>query len=78
MRQHESDLVIVKMSRFVLEFDDAGDVHSLHRCLDRPLFLIVERKLGNAYHWDLPTLVRKDGETLRQTAERAGKPLIKK
>ena len=61
-----------KTFRLLSEFDKTNDVHTHDRNLDRPLYLVVERKIGSIYHWDLPTTIRKEGETLRQTAERAG------
>jgi len=47
------------------------DVKSVHRRLDIPLRLLARYKLGDDQYWDLPWVVRKDGESLRDTAERA-------
>ena len=44
---------------FFSEADETNDIHSVDRCLDRPIYLLVERKLGNAFHWDLPTTITK-------------------
>ena len=51
----------------------------MDRALDRPLYLAVQRILNNSdpvapkefLSWDLPTAVRREGETMRQVAERA-------
>lgn len=53
------------------EADEKNDVRSLRRALHRPLHLIVERKVGSDLFWDLPTVINKGGETMRETAERA-------
>lgn len=47
------------------------DKRSLNRSLDRPLHLLVQRRLGDSLIWDLPTVIRQEGESLRQVAERA-------
>jgi large subunit ribosomal protein L46 len=44
--------------------------------LDRPLRLVVEKKYGSEWHWDLPMAVwsgDSNKETLRDLAERAVK-----
>jgi len=43
----------------------------LKRCLDQPLSLVTNQKLGSQNHWLFPQASHKQGETLRQTAERA-------
>lgn len=61
--------------------DERDDRSSTVRCLDKPLHLIIDRNFGyqnNAsakpeFSWDLPTSIRQDGESMRQTAERAVK-----
>jgi len=54
------------------EADEKSDVRSVRRSLERPLHLIVERKIGGVLHWDLPTAINQGGgETMRETAERA-------
>lgn len=53
------------------EADEKGDVRSVRRSLDRPLHLIVQRKIGDTWWWDLPTAANASGETMRDTAERA-------
>lgn len=54
----------------ITEADKKNDVKSLNRKLDRNLVLLVEQKVGENNFWIPPQGVRKDGETLRQTAER--------
>jgi len=51
--------------------DHNNDIKSVHRMLDKTLRLMVKVKLGDETYWDLPAVVRSDGETMRQTAERA-------
>ncbi len=53
------------------ESDVINDKKSLFRCLDKHLMLVCKQKLGDKYHWLLPQAIRKDNETMRQTAERA-------
>jgi large subunit ribosomal protein L46 len=53
------------------EADRQVDVKSVSRMLHKTLKLIGKYKLGEEEYWDLPWVVRKDGETLRETAERA-------
>jgi len=61
--------------------DESNDQSSPVRCLDRPLYLTIERNFaiqnnpkGNPeFNWDLPGCIRREGESMRQTAERAVK-----
>lgn len=53
------------------EADSKGDTRTTQRCLDQALLLVVNQKLGKGHRWILPQAVRVDGETMRQTAERA-------
>jgi len=53
------------------EADEKNDVRSVRRALHRPLHLIVQRNIGGDLFWDLPTVVNKGEETMRETAERA-------
>jgi len=41
------------------------------RHLDQALSFLVKQKIGNESHWNFPQIAHKEGETLRQTAERA-------
>ncbi|KAM6980472.1 large ribosomal subunit protein mL46 [Aplochiton taeniatus] len=53
---------------------NAGDVEdfcSLGRCLTENLVLLVEQMVGREKIWLLPQLQWEEGETLRQTAEKA-------
>ncbi|XP_018331954.1 39S ribosomal protein L46, mitochondrial [Agrilus planipennis] len=52
------------------EADKANDVTSLSRKLDKHLVLLVQHNLNNKNYYLLPQGKRKEGETLRQTAER--------
>ncbi|XP_037928918.1 39S ribosomal protein L46, mitochondrial [Teleopsis dalmanni] len=50
--------------------DSLRNLTSTNRCLEETLYLLVEHKLGKQMHFLLPQGPRKDGETMRQTAER--------
>lgn len=52
----------------VTEADRANDRRSLKRRLDQRLFMLVRPKGGT---WSLPQQENREGETMRQTAERA-------
>lgn len=60
-----------KLRDRLTEADKNNDERSCNRVLDRPLRLVVRQKYGEEFVWDIPTAVRREGETLRQTAERA-------
>ncbi|XP_074521808.1 large ribosomal subunit protein mL46 isoform X2 [Halichoeres trimaculatus] len=47
------------------------DLTSLERCLDDSLLLLAEQQVGAEKMWLLPQTQWQEGETLRQTAERA-------
>lgn len=49
------------------ESESKNDIRSLERCLDRSLFLIVQ----NGKNWCLPRMSNENGESLKETAERA-------
>ena len=51
--------------------DKANNTRSHRRCLDRSLHLVVQRKIGETLHWDLPTVIHKGEETMKASAERA-------
>lgn len=51
--------------------DARGTPHEPALELTRPVVLLVREKRGSRGIWTLPTVTREDGETLRQTAERA-------
>lgn len=47
------------------------DLTSVGRCLAESLFLLAEQQVGAEKLWLLPQTRWQEGETLRQTAERA-------
>ena len=51
--------------------DAKKDVKSVRRAMDRPLRLMTKYKLGKDEFWDLPNTRHQEGESLRETAERA-------
>ncbi|XP_005108662.1 39S ribosomal protein L46, mitochondrial [Aplysia californica] len=51
--------------------DESGDRRSLDRCLDSSLYLLVKQNIGGKDHWVLPQAEWEQGETMKQTAERA-------
>jgi len=53
-----------------------NDLKSVKREMDRPLRLIAKYNLGKDIFWDLPQTVHNEGETLRDTAERAIKQRV--
>ena len=53
------------------EADTNKDVRSVKRAMDQPLRLMAKYKLGGDEFWDLPNTRHQEGETLRETAERA-------
>uniref|UniRef100_G3MQ79 Large ribosomal subunit protein mL46 n=1 Tax=Amblyomma maculatum TaxID=34609 RepID=G3MQ79_AMBMU len=55
----------------ITEADAKGDTRTTQRLLDQPLLLVVNQQLGKGHRWILPQAVHAEGETLRQTAERA-------
>ncbi|GFR66542.1 39S ribosomal protein L46, mitochondrial [Elysia marginata] len=55
----------------ITQADDSGDQQSLDRKLDSSLYLLVKQNIAGREHWVLPQATWEEGETLRQTAERA-------
>lgn len=55
----------------ITDADKSGDQRSLDRKLDSSLYLLVKQNIAGREHWVLPQATWEDGETLRQTAERA-------
>ncbi|XP_059168625.1 large ribosomal subunit protein mL46-like [Physella acuta] len=53
------------------EADRTNNRKSLERKLDTTLYLLVKQKIEGKDHWVLPQAYWKEGETMRQTAERA-------
>ena len=53
------------------EADLNNDVRSVKRAMDRPLRLLTKYQHGQDLHWQLPHAKHEEGESLRDTAERA-------
>lgn len=51
--------------------DEMNDTKSTERCLDQSLYLLVKQKIEGNDHWVFPQAAWKEGETMRQTAEKA-------
>ncbi|CAG4974328.1 unnamed protein product [Parnassius apollo] len=64
------ELAQFKFASIETEADKKGDKTTSDRCLQRHLVLVTPVKLGNDIKTILPQGRWKDGETLRQTAER--------
>ncbi|EZA59262.1 39S ribosomal protein L46, mitochondrial [Ooceraea biroi] len=59
-----------KFAPRITKFDEQNITSSLERKLDQSLLLLVQQKVGNKSYWIPPQGIRKEGETMRQTAER--------
>lgn len=59
-----------KFANIATEADKKNDISTNDRCLHRHLVLVTQVKLGKDFKNILPQGVWKEGETLRQTAER--------
>lgn len=59
-----------KLGNRVTTQDLQKDVKSTNRQLNESLLLIVKQNIGKQPIWILPQNVRREGETMRQTAER--------
>jgi len=55
----------------ITEADLKNDQRSIKRKLDSNLILVIKQKIGNDHRWILPQAVHQEGESLRETAERA-------
>ena len=53
------------------EADEKNDIKSVTRAMDQPLRLLTKYSLGKDVFWDLPNIKHEEGESLRDTAERA-------
>jgi len=65
-----------ELKKFVLasrttEADKTNDTKSTERCLDSSLYLLVKQTIEGKDHWVLPQIAWEEGETMRQSAERA-------
>lgn len=61
---------------FYLVADTANDLKSTNRKLDKHLVFVVQKEMEGKTIWTLPQSSWENGETLRQTAERALKTHI--
>lgn len=73
--QDFEDAAVDEYNKFVFgsrisEADKTNDLQNLERKLDRHLLLLVQQKHLDQKIWALPQGLRKDGETMIQTAER--------
>lgn len=64
------ELNTFKFAPRITEFDKSNDKTSHMRKLDKSLVLLVKQKLNNVDVWLPPQGLRKDGETMRNAAER--------
>lgn len=64
------ELANFKFADIVTDADKKGDKTSLERCLQKHLVLVSDVKVGENIKTILPQANWKEGETLRQTAER--------
>ncbi|XP_052756161.1 39S ribosomal protein L46, mitochondrial [Galleria mellonella] len=64
------ELAKFKFAAIETEADKKGDKHTPDRCLQRHLVLVTDVQLGKEKKKLLPQGLWKEGETLRQTAER--------
>lgn len=55
----------------ITEADRSGDMSTPQRVLDRKLVLIVQQQLGDDLRWILPFAFRDDGESMKDTANKA-------
>jgi len=69
IRATKREVAKVKVGSRTTEADRKNDTRSLYRKLDQKLFLIVKKHRPN-YQWQFPQSSWKEGETMRQTAER--------
>ncbi|XP_043254420.1 39S ribosomal protein L46, mitochondrial [Colletes gigas] len=66
----KQELENFKFAPRISEFEEDNKVVSLKRKLDKNLILLVEQSVGNANFWIPPQSVRKQEETMIQTAHR--------
>ncbi|ESO13090.1 hypothetical protein HELRODRAFT_159694 [Helobdella robusta] len=66
----EDEVNAFKPASRITNDDRSGNTSSIDRKLDRKLYLLTNQSLGKSKHWVMPMGVRKDNESLRQTAER--------
>lgn len=69
------EAVKFQLASRITEADKNNDIQSTNRKLEEPLTLIKEQKIGNDKLFLLPQGKHKEGETLRETAERVLKEL---
>ncbi|XP_012233614.1 large ribosomal subunit protein mL46 isoform X2 [Linepithema humile] len=66
----QEELDSFKFAPTITKFDKENITSSLKRKLDKNLLLLIQQKIGNTNYWIPPQGIRKEGETMRQTAER--------
>ncbi|XP_018317811.1 39S ribosomal protein L46, mitochondrial, partial [Mycetomoellerius zeteki] len=66
----QEELNNFKFAPTITKFDEQNVTSTLKRKLDKNLLLLVQQKVGNSHYWIPPQGIRKEGETMRQTAER--------
>ncbi|XP_032515227.2 large ribosomal subunit protein mL46 [Danaus plexippus] len=66
----QEELSKFKFADIITEADKNGDKGTYERCLQRHLVLVTDVKLGNKVWKLMPQGLWKEGESLRQTAER--------
>lgn len=66
----QEELKNFKFAPTITKFDEQNVTSSLERKLDKNLLLLTQQKVGDLHYWIPPQGIRKEGETMRQTAER--------
>ncbi|EGI68670.1 PREDICTED: 39S ribosomal protein L46, mitochondrial [Acromyrmex echinatior] len=66
----QEELNNFKFASTITKFDEQNVMSTLKRKLNKNLLLLVQQKVGNSHYWIPPQGIRKEGETMRQTAER--------
>ncbi|XP_011883466.1 PREDICTED: 39S ribosomal protein L46, mitochondrial [Vollenhovia emeryi] len=66
----QEELNSFKFAPTITKFDEQNVTSTLKRRLDKNLLLLVQQKVGDSHFWIPPQGIRREGETMRQTAER--------
>jgi len=69
IRASKKEVIKIRVGSRTTEADRKNDIRSVSRKLDQRLFLIV-KKNRSQFQWQLPQLNWKEGEVMKQTAER--------
>ncbi|XP_018399033.1 PREDICTED: 39S ribosomal protein L46, mitochondrial [Cyphomyrmex costatus] len=67
---YQEELNNFKFASTITKFDEQDVTSTLKRKLDKNLLLLIQQRIGNSHYWIPPQGIRKEGETMRQTAER--------